>query len=61
MSTLVWIIVLGVYGIGAWKFWTGFNRTDFSTGRAYLTLLWPVFLIGNKAYRRNFTKAIKGS
>ncbi|MGB3292937.1 MAG: hypothetical protein WBB01_08130 [Phormidesmis sp.] len=61
MSTLIWMIGLGVYGIGAWKFWTGFNRTDFSTGKAYLTLLWPVFLIGNKAYRRNFTKAIKGS
>lgn len=61
MSTLIWIVVLGVYGIGAWKFWTGFNRTDFSTGKAYLTLLWPVFLIANKAYRRNFTKAIKGS
>ncbi len=61
MSTLIWIIVLGVYGTGAWKFWTGFKRTDFSTGKAQLTLLWPVFLISNKAYRRNFTKAIKGS
>ncbi len=61
MSTLIWIVVLGVYGIGAWKFWTGFSRTDFSTDKARLTLLWPVFLIGNKAYRRNFTKAIKGS
>ncbi len=61
MSTLITIILLGTYGIGAWKFWQGFNRTDFSTGKAYLTLLWPFFLVGNKTYRRNFTKAIKGS
>ena len=60
MPTLVAIIALAFYGAGAWKFWTGFNRTDFSSGKAYLTLLWPVFMIGNKAYRRNFNKALKG-
>jgi len=61
MGGFVGLILLGIYGVGVWKFWTGFNRTNFTTGRAYLTLLWPVFLIGNKAYRQNFTKAIKGS
>ncbi len=54
-------ILLIAYGIGVWKFWTGFNRTDFSSRRLSLTLLWPVFLISNKSYRRNFSKAIKGS
>jgi hypothetical protein len=61
MGTLVTLILLVVYAGGAWKFWSGFNRTDFSSRKAYLTFLWPVFLIGNKSYRRNFTKAIKGS
>jgi len=61
MSTLLTIVLLGIYGVGAWKFWTGFNRTDFSSSKAFLTLMWPVLLIGNKSYRRNFTKAIKGS
>lgn len=61
MGSLITIILLGVYGAGAWKFWSGFNRTDFSSSRAYLTLMWPVLLMSNKSYRRNFTKAIKGS
>ncbi|NJM95951.1 MAG: hypothetical protein HC800_00900 [Phormidesmis sp. RL_2_1] len=61
MSTLIGIILLGIYGIGAWKFWAGFSRTDFSSSKMYLTLMWPVLLIGNKSYRRNFNKAIKGS
>lgn len=53
-------VALGVYVWGAWKFWTGFNRTNFSEGKPYLTALWPVFLIANKGYRQNFTKALKG-
>ncbi|MEM9088128.1 MAG: hypothetical protein AAGC93_05225 [Cyanobacteria bacterium P01_F01_bin.53] len=61
MGTLLAIILLGIYGTGAWKFWTGFNRTDFSSSKVYLTVMWPVLLIGNKSYRRNFNKALKGS
>ncbi len=61
MGGLVGLILLGVYGTGVWKFWSGFNRTNFTTGKAYLTLLWPVFLIANKDYRKNFSKALKGS
>jgi hypothetical protein len=49
-----------VYGYGVWKFWTGFNRTNFSNGRLHLSLLWPVFLIANKSYRQNFNRALKG-
>ena len=61
MGYLIGLLLLGTYVVGAWKFWNGFRRTSFSTGKAYLTLLWPVFIIGNKSYRENFTKAIKGS
>ena len=61
MSTLIGIILIGIYGGGAWKFWTGFNRTDFTSSKAYLTLMWPVLLASNPSYRRNFNKAIKGS
>ena len=61
MPTLIGLVLLGVYGWGAWRFWNGFRRTNFTSGKAYLTLLWPVFVISNKSYRQNFTKAIKGS
>jgi hypothetical protein len=48
------------YAGGAWKFWKGFHRTDFSHNRLSLSLLWPVLLLANKSYRRNFNKALKG-
>ena len=60
METVIALIAFGFYSIGAWKFWTGFNRTNFSSGKLYLTLLWPVFMISNKSYRKNFSKALKG-
>lgn len=60
MEVLVAIALGAVYVGGLWKFWSGFNRTNFSQGRIYLGLLWPV-LVFNKSYRRNFTKALKGS
>ncbi len=59
MGTLFGLVALVVYVGGVWKFWTGFNRTNFSQGRAYLGLFWPVFIF-NKPYRQNFTKALKG-
>jgi membrane-bound metal-dependent hydrolase YbcI (DUF457 family) len=61
MSGLLVFVALGVYVWGSWKFWTGFNRTNFSDGKLYLTALWPVFVIANKDYRRNFSRALKGS
>jgi hypothetical protein len=61
MGNLVVLILLVIYGGGAWKFWTGFNRTNFSSRKAYLTLMWPVLLMGSKDYRRNFNRALKGS
>lgn len=60
METLLLILLLIVYIGGAWKFLQGFHRTNFSEGRFYLALLWPVFLL-NKSYRQNFVRALKGS
>lgn len=63
MNTLFGLVLLGVYGYGVWKFWTGFHRTNFNPGlatRLSLALLWPALLVANKSYRRNFTKALKG-
>jgi hypothetical protein len=58
MNFLVFLAVV-VYVGGIWKFWTGFRRTNFSQGKLYLSLLWPV-LLASKSYRQNFTKALKG-
>ncbi len=54
--------LLVVYAGGIWKFWNGFNRTNFNRSfgnRLVLSLLWPVLVV-NKSYRQNFTKALKG-
>ena len=62
-KVLVLLVVLGIYGYGVWKFWTGFNRTNFSRSlpnRIYLSVLWPALIVANKSYRKNFTKALKG-
>ncbi len=59
MGTLIGIVLAGIYVGGIWKFWTGFRRTNFSKGRVYLALLWPI-LIFNKSYRQNFNRALKG-
>lgn len=56
---LVGILLLLVYLGGGWKFWTGFNRTNFSQSKMILTLLWPALLV-SKSYRQNFMKALKG-
>jgi hypothetical protein len=60
MSGLIGAILLLAYGVGGWKFWAGFRRTNFSQGRLRLTLLWPLLLVINKSYRQNFNKALKG-
>ena len=62
MGSLFTFLLILVYGGGVWKFWNGFNRTNFSRGsnRLLLTLLWPALLIGNKSYRQNFRKSLKG-
>ncbi len=63
MAQFISIILLVVYGGGIWKFWRGYNRTNFNRSlpnRLALSLLWPALLIGNKSYRKNFQKALKG-
>lgn len=59
MMTLISFLLIVIYGAGAWKFWNGFNRTNFSQSRLILTLLWPVMLT-SASYRSNFVKALKG-
>ncbi len=63
MSNLISLALLIAYGAGIWKFWNGFDRTNFDrsfSNRLKLALLWPA-LIFNKPYRQNFTKALKAS
>ncbi len=63
MGKLIIFVLLIVYAGGVWKFWKGFQRTNFSRSlpnRVVLSLLWPVLLVANKSYRQNFTKALKG-
>jgi hypothetical protein len=48
---------------GMWKFWSGYNRTNFNRDfvtRLSLGFLWLPLVIVNKNYRSNFTKALKG-
>jgi hypothetical protein len=59
MSGLITFVLVTIYVGGVFKFWTGFNRTNFSQGRLYLALLWPV-LLTNRSYRQNFNRALKG-
>lgn len=60
MTTLIVLVLAIAYGTGAWRFWAGFHRTNFSQGKVNLTLLWPLYVIANKSYRENFNKALKG-
>ncbi|MCG6137501.1 MULTISPECIES: hypothetical protein [Nostocaceae] len=63
MTNFIVFGLLVVYVGGIWKFWSGFERTNFSQSlpnRLGLSLLWPALFIANKSYRRNFRKALKG-
>lgn len=59
-GTLLGIGAAVVYVGGAVKFWQGFHRTNFSQGKVYLSLMWPVLLVANRSYRQNFNRALKG-
>lgn len=64
MVDLLAIGLIGTYLLGIWRFWRGFENTNFQRGvvnKLRLSLLWPILAITNKSYRRNFQKAIKGS
>lgn len=63
MKSLILIGVFVVYLVGAYKFWNGFERTNFQRNLPYrvgLSLLWPALFAINKSFRRNFRKALKG-
>jgi hypothetical protein len=60
MGNLLILALAIAYGTGAWRFWSGFRKTNFSDNKVSLTLLWPVYFIANKSYRQNFNKALKG-
>jgi hypothetical protein len=59
MPTVIGIVLIVFYVIGVWKFVAGFDRTNFSSNRIVLGLLWPALLF-NRNYRGNFVKALKG-
>lgn len=64
MSSLVTLLLIALYGGGVWKFWKGYQNTNFERrfqNRLFLSLLWPVLYVANKSYRQNFSKALKGS
>jgi len=58
---IIGVILLVVYIVGVVKFLQGVSRTNFTQNRIPLALLWPVLLVVNENYRRNFTKALKGN
>jgi len=63
MEIAIAILLLGAYGFVSWRFWGGFNRTNFNKDfitRLSMSLLWPILVFANKSYRRNFGKALKG-
>ncbi len=63
MEKLIAFSFLVIYVWGIWKFWAGYRMTNFSLSfptRLSLSLLWPVLVIANGSYRRNFVKALKG-
>lgn len=60
---LIGFLLLLIYLWGIWKFWHGYERTNFNptlSNRLSLSLLWPVLLIANSSYRKNFRKTLKG-
>jgi hypothetical protein len=58
---IIGVILLVVYIVGVVKFLQGVSKTNFTQNRIPLALLWPVLLVVNENYRRNFTKALKGN
>jgi hypothetical protein len=58
---IIGVIFLIIYIVGAVKFLQGVEKTSFTQNQIPLALLWPILLVVNENYRRNFTKALKGS
>lgn len=63
MVQLISLILGAIYLVGIVKFLRGFRRTNFSRSlptKITLAVLWPVLLVVNSSYRKNFQKALKG-
>jgi hypothetical protein len=63
LTTLLSVGLTVVYLGGAWIFWKGFNRTQFSRNlgtRIGFAVLWPVLFVANGSFRRNFQKTLRG-
>lgn len=63
MVNLIVFGLLAGYLYGVWKFWKGFERTNFNRSlpnRISLALLWPALFVANPGYRKNFNKTLKG-
>ena len=63
MGQLLGLLGLIAYTWGIWQFWQGFHRTNFDhslPNRITLSVFWPLLLVANKSYRKNFQKALKG-
>lgn len=58
---IIGLVLVVIYIIGAVKFLLGFNKTNFTQNHLPLALLWPLLVVINANYRRNFTKALKGN
>jgi len=59
---LILALFVGYVGGGV-QFWKGFSQTNFNQAfgtKLMLSLVWPVLFVGNKSFRGNFQKALKG-
>lgn len=62
MSDLLPLLIMLLYLTGVIIFATGYGYTTFSKTipkATILSLFWPVFLVSNGRYRRNFRRAVK--
>jgi len=53
--------LIGGWIYGSVKFAQGFHKTDYQRGYKYpLALLWPVFMLVNGNFRKNFMRTFRG-
>jgi hypothetical protein len=56
---LIFLILLAVWGTGAWMFSKKAGRYYQDDQVFMLAALWPIFLITNGQFRENFNKSLK--
>jgi len=60
MLKVISVLFLIAYVWGAWKFIKGFKHTNYSQNSLLLALFWPILMVGNRSFRQNFQKALRG-